>query len=91
LSSGCMPHCKFLRHDAGVNGHHEKDVREAVAVALGVMYGGAVLLVLIDRIFGLDATAGVIGFALPLVAALVVIHRLERRPRGNQRTGSRDR
>jgi hypothetical protein len=55
------------------------------------MYGGAVLLVLIDRIFGLDATAGVIGFALPLVAALVVIHRLERRPRGNQRTGSRDR
>lgn len=70
-----------------MNGHHDRDVREAVAVSLGVMYGGAVLLVLVDRLFGLGATAGAIGFsALPLIAVSAAIQRLPTKPWNNGRS-----
>lgn len=70
-----------------MSGRHERDVREAIAVSLGVMYGGAVLLILVDRLFGLGAVAGVIGFsALPLMAVFAAIQRLETRPWGIRRS-----
>jgi hypothetical protein len=53
--------------------------RSTLAVLLGVFSVGIVVIVLIDRIFGLGATVGVVAFSLlPLVAVLAALRHKKR-------------
>jgi uncharacterized membrane protein YuzA (DUF378 family) len=53
--------------------------RSTLAVLLGVFSVGLVVIVLVDRIFGLGATVGAIAFSLlPLVAVMAALRHKKR-------------
>ncbi len=53
--------------------------RSTLAVLLSVFCAGIVVIVSVDRVFGLGATVGVIAFSLlPLVATLAALRHMKR-------------
>lgn len=64
-----------------IDNHDETGSAMSLLVFLVVLFGGAVLLQVLSRLFGLGAGAGVVLFsALPIAAALTAVRFTARHP-----------